>query len=88
MPLTVVTPDARTDPSRPLPRRFSGWTGRRIALTLGAGALGAGFGYAASWALALATCTNGGCPPATEPGPFIALLAVVAAWAAASGARS
>ena len=58
-----------------------------MTITVIAGAVGAGVGAIASWALTLATCTNGGCPTATQPIPFIALLAIVAAWAAGSGAR-
>ncbi len=69
------------------PRAFAKWTRRRALITLTAGGMGAAVGYAVSWIVKLATCPNGGCPTASEPVPFIALLALVAAWSASSGAR-
>lgn len=60
---------------------------RRLAIVGIAGAVGAGGAYLASRLLALATSCNNGCPTATDPTPFVALVAAVTAWSALRATR-
>ncbi|HOU91916.1 MAG TPA: hypothetical protein PLU22_12780 [Polyangiaceae bacterium] len=72
---------------RRLARLAAAFPPRRLAIIGAAAAVGAGGAYLASRLLALATSCNGGCPTATDPTPFVLLVAGVTAWSALSATR-
>jgi len=79
--------EAASTVRRSLTRLAAAFPRRRLVIIGTAAAVGATIAYLASYLLSLATSCNGGCPTATNPTPFVLLLAGVTAWSAYSATR-
>jgi NADPH:quinone reductase-like Zn-dependent oxidoreductase len=79
--------EAASPVRRRLVRLAAAFPRRRLLIIGAAGAAGAVIALLASRLLALTTSCNGGCPTATDPTPFVLLLAGVTAWSAYSATR-